>query len=137
MINNKMKVFILLFGLSAVFGFAEDNSSIDINSLRVSRVKRQPRMQSNNENNSQMFKYSTTIEKERPQLDEETKRLISEYKKNPTNENYNALRKKVESNYDKVLERKKAKLEVIRLLELVAEPKTEVKLEMQTRAMIQ
>ncbi len=100
-------------------------------------MKRQPRMQSNNENNSQMFKYSTTIEKERPQLDEETKRLISEYKKNPTNENYNALRKKVESNYDKVLERKKAKLEVIRLLELVAEPKTEVKLEMQTRAKIQ
>ena len=74
-------------------------------------MKKQPRMQSNNENNSQMFRYSTTIEKERPQLDEDTKRLISEYRKNTTDDNYNALRKKVESNYDKVLERKKAKLE--------------------------
>lgn len=47
-----------------------------------------------NQDSSQMFKYSTTIEKERPQLDEETKRLISEYRKNPSDENYNALRKK-------------------------------------------
>ncbi len=114
MINNKMQVFTFLFGLSAVFCFAEDNSSIDINSSIISRMKRQPRMQSNNENNSQMFKYSTTIEKERPQLDEETKKLISEYRKNPSDENYNALRKKVESNYDKVLDRKKAKLEELK-----------------------
>ena len=67
-----MQVFIFLFGLSAVFCFAEDNSSIDINSSRISRMKRKPRMQSNNENSSQMFKYSTTIEKVPPQLDEET-----------------------------------------------------------------
>ncbi len=112
--SNRYFVLLVLLVLSANFCFAEENSSIDINSSRVSRVKRQPRMQSNKENNSQMFRYSTTIEKECPQLDEETKKLISEYRKNPTNENYNELRKKVESNYDKVLERKKAKLEELK-----------------------
>ena len=75
MTNNKMKVFTFLFALSAVFCFAEDNSTIDVNSSRFSRFWKQPRMK---KNNSQMFKYSATIEKERPQLDEEIKRLISE-----------------------------------------------------------
>lgn len=56
------------------------------------------------------FKYSTTVEKERPQLSAETQRLISNYRQNPTQTNYNALRKEVEINYDKVLARKKAKL---------------------------
>ena len=60
------------------------------------------------------FKYSTTIEKERPQLDKETKRLIAAYRKNPTEENYAALRRKTEKNYDKVVARKKAKLEELK-----------------------
>jgi len=63
---------------------------------------------------SEMFKYSTTVEKERPELNEETKRLIAEYRKNPTAENYNALRKQAEINYDKVVARKKAKLEELK-----------------------
>lgn len=36
--------------------------------------------------------------------------MIAAYRRNPTNDNYNALRKQVEINYDKVLARKKAKL---------------------------
>ena len=32
---------------------------------------------------AKQFKYSTTIEKERPELNEETKRLIAAYRKNP------------------------------------------------------
>lgn len=63
---------------------------------------------------AKLFKYSTTIEKERPQLNEETTRLIDAYRKNPTTENYNALRKQSEINYDKVVERKKAKLEELK-----------------------
>jgi len=60
--------------------------------------------------NAKQFKFSTTIEKERPELDEETRQLISVYRKNPTKANYAALRKKVEENYDKIVARKKAKL---------------------------
>lgn len=63
---------------------------------------------------SKQFKYSTTIEKERPELDEETKRLIAEYRKNPTQGNYEALRVKVAANYDNVIARKKAKLEELK-----------------------
>lgn len=60
------------------------------------------------------FKYSSTIEKERPQLNEETKRLIAAYRRNPTEENYLALRRQAEINYDKVIVRKKAKLEELK-----------------------
>lgn len=60
------------------------------------------------------FKYSTTIEKERPELDDETKRLIAAYRKDPTQKNYEALRKKVAENYDEVVARKKAKLEELK-----------------------
>lgn len=63
---------------------------------------------------AKQFKYSTTIEKERPESNEETKRLIAAYRKNPTEANYNALRKQAEINYDKVVERKKAKLEELK-----------------------
>ena len=56
------------------------------------------------------FKYSTTIEKERPELDDVTKSLIAAYRKNPTEANKSALKRQIEINYDKVVERKKAKL---------------------------
>ncbi len=56
------------------------------------------------------FKYSTTIEKERPELDDITKELIRTYRLNPTEANKNALRKQIEINYDKIVARKKVKL---------------------------
>ena len=62
-------------------------------------------------NEAKIHKYSKTIEKERPQLNEETKRLIAAYRKNPTAENRDALRKQVELNYDAVIARKIAKLD--------------------------
>lgn len=63
---------------------------------------------------AKLHKYSTTVEKERPKLNEETMRLISAYRRNPTKENREALKKQVEINYDKVLARKKAKLEELK-----------------------
>ncbi len=63
---------------------------------------------------AKQFKYSTTIEKERPELDEETKQLIAAYRKNPSPSNYQALREKVARNYDAVVARKKAKLEELK-----------------------
>ena len=63
---------------------------------------------------SKQFKYSTTVEKERPELDEETKRLIATYRKNPSQANYSALRAKVEKNYDAVVAKKQAKLEELK-----------------------
>ena len=56
------------------------------------------------------YKYSTTIEKERPELDDETKNLIAEYRKNPTEENKTKLRNKIGENYDAVVAKKVAKL---------------------------
>lgn len=57
-----------------------------------------------------MYRNSDFIEKEQPELNEETKKLISLYQKNPTEENYKNLREMVIKNYDAVLERKEAKL---------------------------
>ena len=57
-----------------------------------------------------MFDRSDFIEKEQPELTDETKQLISLYKRKPTEENYLALRAEVIKNYDAVLVRKEAKL---------------------------
>ena len=69
-------------------------------------------MRINPEANS--FRYSTTVEKERPQLDEVTRNLIAAYQKNPTEANKQALRNQIGINYDKVVAKKKAKLEELR-----------------------
>lgn len=63
---------------------------------------------------AKLHRYSTTIEKERPQLNEETKRLIAAYRRDPSQANYAALKKQVERNYDAVVARKKAKLEELK-----------------------
>ena len=63
---------------------------------------------------AKLHKFSTVIEKERPELDGETKRLISEYRRNPTEANRAALRKQVEKRYDAVVARKKSKLEELK-----------------------
>ena len=63
---------------------------------------------------AKLHRYSTTVEKERPQLDEETRRLIAAYRRDPGSANYAALKAKVERNYDAVVARKKAKLEELK-----------------------
>ena len=63
---------------------------------------------------AKLHRYSTTIEKERPQLNEETRRLIAAYRSDPSEANYAALKKQVERNYDAVVARKKAKLEELK-----------------------
>ena len=60
---------------------------------------------------AKLHRFSTTVEKERPQLDEETKRLIAAFRRNPSDANRAALRAKVAENYDAVVARKVAKLE--------------------------
>ena len=64
---------------------------------------------------AKQFRYSTTIEKERPELNEATKACIAAYRKDPSEENYAALQRQVEANYDAVIARKQAKLEELRL----------------------
>ena len=63
---------------------------------------------------AKLHRFSTTIEKERPQLNEETKRLIAAYRRDPSEANRAALRKQVERNYDAIVARKKAKLEELK-----------------------
>jgi uncharacterized protein YeeX (DUF496 family) len=70
------------------------------------RPKRNPK--------SKSFKYSSTVERERPVLDDVTKKLIAEYRRNPTEKNKNTLKKQIGINYDKVLARKKAKLQELK-----------------------
>ena len=77
----------------------------------VGRVEAAPRTVNRD---AKLHKFSTTIEKERPQLDEETKRLIAAYRRDPSDANRAALRKKIADNYDKIVERKKAKLEELK-----------------------
>lgn len=77
---------------------------------RESGYNRAPKQNSE----AKQFRFSTTIEKERPELNEETQRLIAACRRNPSKENLAALRKQVEINYDKVLARKKAKLEELK-----------------------
>ena len=63
---------------------------------------------------ARMHRFSTTVEKERPQLNEETKRLIALCRRDPTEENLAALRRQVAANYDAVVAWKKAKLEELK-----------------------
>ena len=52
---------------------------------------------------AKLHRFSTTVEKERPQLNDETKRLIAAYHRSPTEENNAALRRQCEKNYEKIL----------------------------------
>ena len=61
-----------------------------------------------------MFRHSTFAERERPRLNEETRRLIAAYRRTPSEENLAALRRQIEKNYDQVIARKKAKLEELK-----------------------
>ena len=63
---------------------------------------------------AKLHKFSTTVEKERPELNEETKKLIAAYRRNPSEANRAALEKQVRANYEKVLDRKRAKLEELK-----------------------
>ena len=71
-----------------------------------------PRREANPD--AKLHRFSTTVEKERPELDEETKRLIAAFRRNPTEANRAALRAKVAANYDAVVAKKKAKLEELK-----------------------
>ena len=57
-----------------------------------------------------MYRNSEFIEKEQPELTQETKELISLYQRDPSTENYLNLRDMVIVNYNAVLARKEEKL---------------------------
>lgn len=67
------------------------------------------------DDSTNMYKNSDFIEKEQPELNVETKQLISAYQKDPTLENYEALREMVIVNYNAVLDKKEAKLAELKL----------------------
>lgn len=69
------------------------------------RGRRQPNPE------AKLHRFSTTVEKERPKLNQETKDLIAAYRRDPSDANRAALRRQVAANYDAVVARKKAKLE--------------------------
>lgn len=62
------------------------------------------------EDSSVMYKNSEFIEKEQPELTEETKKIISAYQKEQSMENYLKLRDEVIKNYNAVLDKKEQKL---------------------------
>ena len=60
---------------------------------------------------SKMYTNSDFVEKEQPELNQETKKLIAQYQKETTLDNYLKLRDMVIQNYNAVLDRKEAKLQ--------------------------
>ena len=63
---------------------------------------------------AKLHRFSTVIEKERPELNQETRDLIAAYRRDPSDENRAALRHQVDANYDAVVKRKQAKLEELK-----------------------
>ena len=82
--------------------------------IAVSAVAATPVFAAKVNPDAKMHKYSSVVEKERPELCEETRRLIAEYRRNPTEANRAALRRQVEIRYDAVVARKMAKLEELK-----------------------
>ncbi|MBR5550017.1 MAG: hypothetical protein IKU71_09880 [Kiritimatiellae bacterium] len=76
------------------------------------RSRERGRMQANPD--AKLHRFSTTIEKERPELNQETKDLIAAYRRDPSDENRAALRRQVAKNYAAIVARKKAKLEELK-----------------------
>ncbi len=68
-----------------------------------------------NNNNDIILKDSSFVEKEQPELSEETKELISIYQKDKSLENYLLLKEEVIKNYDAVIDKKEVKLEELKL----------------------
>ena len=58
----------------------------------------------------EMHRSSESGERRRPQINEETRKLIAAYRRDPTEAHRAALRKQVEADYEKRIERKKAEL---------------------------
>lgn len=86
-------------------------TSIMIASLMIASVATATAMAADaDDDGMNMYENSDFIEKEQPELTEETKQLISLYQRNPTQENYLNLRDIVIDNYNAVLVRKEAKL---------------------------
>ena len=61
-----------------------------------------------------MYQNSDFIEKEQPELTEETRQMISLYQREPNEANYLSLRELVIENYSAVLDRKETKLAELR-----------------------
>lgn len=97
-------------------------NNLDTNEIETSEQENSS--EADDIDDSLIYQYSKTVEKEKPELDEITKELVSAYHKNPTQENYDALRTQAEIDYDKVLDKKKAKLE-----ELIETAKEESKIQ--------
>ena len=70
--------------------------------------------ESSGDDGMSMYENSDFIEKEQPELSEETKQLISLYQQDPTGENYMNLRAKVIEDYNAVVERKETKLDELK-----------------------
>ena len=104
---NKL-IITLAVSVLAICIFAQERGESE--SRRRSRER--GRMRANPD--AKLHRFSTTIEKERPQLNQETKDLIAAYRRNPSDENRAALRKQVAKNYDAIVARKKAKLEELK-----------------------
>ena len=101
-LDGSLGVLNWLIGASLVQGSVEWTASVSLTASQTGSDE------------MNMYKNSDFIEKEQPELTEETKRLISRYQKDPGLENYLSLREEVIRNYDAVLARKEAKLAELR-----------------------
>lgn len=101
-------------GVRDVYAAEHGTGVLSLNMLSEMKEKDHADSKDTAGSNSIMYQYSTTLETEKPELDEVTKQLVSDYHRNPTQENYDKLREQVEINYEEVLSRKRAKLEELK-----------------------
>ena len=116
---NKIAITLVAAAL-ALGAFAQDGDSAAERGRSHERGRMQVRDRSRGRGEMQanpdakLHRFSTTVERERPQLNEETRRLIAAYRRDPSDANRAALREQVAKNYDAVIARKKAKLEELK-----------------------
>lgn len=89
----------------------KDVTAYETNFIRVASLA----LEKDTDDGMNMYENSDFIEKEQPELSEETKELISLYQQDPTKENYLNLRDMVIENYNAVLDRKEGKLAELKI----------------------
>lgn len=118
---NKGKLVILgtvsaaVIGLTAAYAVnlsrAKGNNEVGLSDNIVNLQENNVKNTNSSDNDGMlMYKNSDFIEKEQPELTDETKQLISKYQRKPTLENYKNLRDVVIKNYNAVLAKKEEKL---------------------------
>ena len=105
-------ILIIIGAIICIVKFNSETKNISNSVTERTSISKSSKEEKKADNNDEMIMYKNSdfIEKEQPELTEETKKLISQFQKDPTKENFSNLRDEVIKNYEAVLAKKKEKL---------------------------